>query len=142
MTDNEVLSAMLKASRHESAPGHEDAMAIFQRKHFRRVYDLQSSDLDHTTTPGKAIYERLCQEFGESRIKHDAYRGKGEVADFPVLHDNYVISGRSASQAITNMPTVAVDLVFVDPSIRDRAKSFLDVHRVAILEAATQKEEE
>jgi len=40
------------------------------------------------------------------------------------------------------MPTVAVDLVFVDPSIRERAKSFLDEHRVAILEATTQTEEE
>lgn len=140
ITDNEVLSAMLNASRDETAAGHEDAVAILQRKHFRLVYDLQS-DLQYTTTPGQAIQDRLCREFGESRIKHDAYRGTEEVADFPVLHAGDVISGRSASQAITNMPTVAVDYVFVDPEIRDRAKSFLNEHRDSILKTATQKEE-
>lgn len=142
-TDNEVLSAMLVASSDVSAAGHEDAEAILRRKHFRLVYDLKPSDLSVTTEPGKAIYERLVKEFGLENVKHDAYRGKDEVADFPVLlGDQEIISGRSASSAIGQMPTVAVDLVFVEPSVKSDAKSLLETTREEILQSAQPREED
>lgn len=67
----------------------------------------------------------------------------GGGADFPVLHrDEKIISGRLASAAIGKMPTVAVDLVFVEPSIKEEAVRFLEQQHDQILEAAQPTEED
>ena len=46
------------------------------------------------------------------------------MIDFPVLCDGNVASSVSVSEVLQNMPIVAVDFVFVDPTVRRQVKEW------------------
>lgn len=126
MTDNEVLSELRKAALCNQAPGHEPARRIIRHDHFRRVYSRNPRHVEMNPQAGLAVFEAVKYEFGADRVRHDTYKQKKSVIDFPVLCDGNVASSVSVSEVLQNMPIVAVDFVFVDPTVRRQVKEWLD----------------
>lgn len=140
MTDNEVTAELLKAARDNNHPGHDSAMRIVDRKHFRLLYQRNPDDAMKNFDAGKVIFKAASQEFGAENVRHDPYRQTGTGIDFPVLtNDGRIVSSLTVSQTLANVPYVNVDYVFISPEHRKDAEKWLKETRDSILE---QKEEE
>jgi len=81
LTDNEVMAAILDASRHDSRPGHDPARRIVHREHFRTLYQRNPSDIAVNPDAAKAIaeaasckFDRSCQN-ARSRLNTDRPAG-------------------------------------------------------------------
>ncbi len=134
LTDNEVLSAIAGAARDPGVPGHEEAWRLFARRHFRQLYQRNPSDYAVNPEAGRAIYEAACREFGVDNLRRDSYKQKGGSPDFPVLmRDGRIASSLAVSDALSNLPVVAIDFVFVAPEIRAQAERWLEENRLRII---------
>lgn len=140
LTDNEVTAGFLKAAREKDSPGHEAAKCIANREHYRLLYQRNPADVARNPDCGKSIYKAACAVFGESSIKISSYKQKGSGIDFPVLmNDNRIVSSLEMSDALRNMPVVAIDHVFVSTERRKEAEKWLSENRDTIV--ALQEEE-
>jgi len=90
------------------------------------VYSRNPRHVEMNPQAGLAVFEAVKYEFGADRVRHDTYKQKKSVIDFPVLCDGNVASSVSVSEVLQNMPIVAVDFVFVDPTVRRQVKEWLD----------------
>ena len=112
-TDVEVLQAIFEASGAPDKPGHNAAMRIVKRKHFKNVYSRTPADVEKHLEPGRVIYEGLCGKYGTNAVYHDNYKGSSREPALRVLERD----GRIASEAetLSNIPIVTLDNVFVAP---------------------------
>ena len=130
LSDVEVLAAI----RQQAGNGSEHAMRISERQHFKVAYRRYPGDLKLNQEPGKAVSQALSKEFGDSKVKLDSYVPPGQNPDFPVLQsDNHIASSLTASVLLQNIPPSAIDFVFVEPTIRDEAREFVETNRQDIL---------
>ena len=130
LSDVEVLAAI----RQQAGNGSEHAMRISERQHFKVAYRRYPGDLKLNQEPGKAVSQALSKEFGDSKVKLDNYVPPGQNPDFPVLQsDNHIASSLTASVLLQNIPPSAIDFVFVEPTIRDEAREFVETNRQDIL---------
>jgi uncharacterized protein len=127
ITDVEVLAALREAARVAGSPGHEAARRIVDRHHFKVLWQRNPEDVRHNPDAGNVIYEAACKEFGEPNIRHPpSYTSKNATIDFPVqLWDGRVVSAYSMSEVLQRLPTIASDVVYVEPSLRDKARDWL-----------------
>lgn len=141
LTDNEVTAAMSEAAEDPLAPGHDPAMRLLRREHFRLLYERNPMDVARTRKPGYAIAQAAAAEFGAENVRYDGYRPKGEAPDFPVLmSDGSVAPSRTASGALQQLPAVAVDSVYIAPSLKESAKKWLQSNRDAIIGSSEEME--
>jgi HD superfamily phosphohydrolase len=134
LTDNEVTAGFLKAAREKGSPGHEAAKCIVNREHFRLLYQRNPMDVARNPDCGKSVYKAACDMFGESDVRINSYKQKGSGVDFPVLMgDNRIASSLEMSEALRNMPVVAIDHVFVSTQRRKEAEKWLFDNRDAIV---------
>ena len=130
LTDIEVLAAM----RQEARKGSSTATRISGRRHFKVAYARNPDDLRLNPSAGDAIYRELIEKYGEDQVKLDNYVPSGHVFEFPVLQsDGRIVSASNLSDLLQRIPTPAIDFVFVEPNIRDEARSFIAEHRERIL---------
>lgn len=142
ITDNEVMGAILAASRNAKAKGHEPARRIAGHSHFRLLYQQTPEDLKKTIVPGEAIFRAATDKFGAELVRYDAYPGKGGLTDFPVRQrDGRIASGRSLSDTLKNLPVAAFEYVFVAPDIEAEAGKWLESNREKILDEFKEEEE-
>jgi len=140
LTDNEVTVELQKAARDENHPGHDPAMRIINREHFRLLYHRNPDDFHKNPNAAKAIYDAACNKFGTENVRHDPYEQKKSVLDFPILdNDGRIVSAQAKSVMLENDPIVAVDHVFISPKYRKDAKDWLEQNREIII---TRKEED
>lgn len=93
-----------------------------------------SDDADANPTHCRRMFLGSCGFFGQPYYWREDYGYRGDwrieqkksVIDFPVLCDGNVASSVSVSEVLQNMPIVAVDFVFVDPTVRRQVKEWLD----------------
>ena len=143
MTDTEVITAMRAACNDPSLPGHEPATRIMKRRHFRMVADFNAADRSGEPMAAENLKNRLVERFGERRVKLDSYSPKSKGATFPVLtRDGKIEWSTLLSATLNQVPTFAVEYVFVDPEVAEQARdevsrfrSELDRKRVALIAA-------
>ncbi|MEW8976762.1 MAG: HD domain-containing protein [Symbiobacterium sp.] len=143
MTDNEVISAIRKAAEDAQAPGHDPAMRIVQRKHFRVLYRRHPGDVEINPEAGRAVYSAAVKEFGSNAVRHDQYTQKGSAPDFPVLiYPNMIVSAFSLSPVLRGLPVYAIDYVFVDPDKLVEAERWLRNNREKLIQFPYEGEAE
>ena len=75
LTDAEVTSALRKAERDKTLPGHRHARRIDQRWHFKLIYSRNPADAAINTEAGEAVFRVLSEEFGTDHFRHDLPSG-------------------------------------------------------------------
>lgn len=143
LTDNEVMGALLVASRNLGATGHEPARRIVERQHFRVLYSRSAKDVEVHPEAASAVFEAAKIEFGEDNVKYADSRKAGSVPDFPVLdRDGSPVSALWLSAVFERLPSPKDEYVYVAPEIRDDAELWLKDKRQEIIEQAAAKEQE
>jgi HD superfamily phosphohydrolase len=134
MTDNEVMAAILHASRTPDASGHDPARRIVEHDHYRLLYQRNPDDIAQNPEAARAIFEAARSQFTDTDVYYDQYRERKRGIDFPVLaHDGRVVASLALSDVLQHVPVVAVDYVFVAPEVRDTAERWLQESRPTII---------
>lgn len=135
MSDIEVTAALRNAIWGDgkfSCHAHR----IMRREHYRRLY--VGNPVDRLVNPeaGSAIFESLGSQFNRQDFRHDRYTQKGGAPDFPVMMDDRrIMSSLAVSSMLRQIPIISVDYVFVERSMEDKAKSWLDKHLQDIIKS-------
>lgn len=135
--DSEVLAAIRHAAAAPGAPGHDAARRIVHREHFRIAYSRRPDDVGARALATEKIAEAAADEFGPENVRYGASPRRGDPPDFPVLdRDGSSVSSLSLSELLTKLPASRDEYVFVEPSLRERAKQWIAEHREDIIEQA------
>ncbi|HME09070.1 MAG TPA: HD domain-containing protein [Bryobacteraceae bacterium] len=138
MTDNEVLSGLWTAAAEPAQKGHIQAQRITGRRHFRMLYESNPIDRKVNLQSVELVYDAAREEFGDDAVRHDPYRSGAEAEEFPVYQrDESIASSVALSETLQNGPSFAVDYVFVDPDLREKAKAWLGTEKQRILAKGT-----
>ncbi len=130
MTDNEVLAALLAASRAENHKGHDAARRIVKRRHYRKLYEKNPEDLRINPGAGRRVFDELCSRYGAAAVRLDSYTAKNSVAEFPVLcSDGRIFSSYDLSETIQRLPIASFDYVFIRPDLVKDAEEWLMKNR-------------
>ena len=141
-TDDEITVAMRQATLQPDAKGHLHACRIVKRRHFKRVYERNTEDVAVNQESGRAIFEALCSEFGEDRVRRDCYHQRGGPPDFPVrMRDGRKVSSLAASRVLEQIPVLSVDYVFADRSVFLEAEKWIAENRGRIVQPPAEEEE-
>jgi uncharacterized protein len=133
-TDNEVLVELRNASDNSSHPGHDPAVRIVSRTHFRVLYERNANDAKKNPECGKAVYVAACRRFGSDSVRHEGYTQKGGANTFPVKNrDDRIVPSHATLTVLQNMPLVNIDYVWVAPEKFSDAKKWLDEEREQII---------
>ncbi len=140
ITDNEVMAAIWKAAQEEGAPGREHARRIVARGHFRLLYQRNPRDQARNTESVRHVFEAVTAKYGEPLVRRDSYPLEAGSLEFPVLdREGRIQSSLAMSETLSKVPTFAVDYVYVDPSLREEARKWLDDNRDSIIPQATEE---
>lgn len=139
-SDISILYEISKAAEDDSAPGHDAAKRIIERRHFKRIYKRNPDDIAITEDAAQAVCDALSERFGAEYVRFDSEFGKDISIDFPILSkEGRVESALAQSETLENIPPVAVEYVYVSPEMREDAQDWLDENLKDILKT---KEEE
>ena len=134
MTDNHVMAAILDAANNPDVLGHDPARRITTRDHFRLLYERNPQDIQSNPNAVQLIYAEACNEFGESNVRHDIIPAVAKGYDFPVLaYDERIVSSLEESDTLKKIPPASVGYVFIEPSIREKARQWLTEKRESII---------
>ena len=144
ITDDHVLAKMQDDVADESAPGHEAASRILQRRFFRVLYDRRAEDLNQNLDAVGLVYRAAREKFGNSLVARDTNIDpeKPESASPKPLRfaverdDGVVVSSIQVSQILGTLPKAVFDYVFVAPEILDEARTWLNANLRTILDAS------
>lgn len=135
MTDNEVMSALLKAAGDADSRGHDPARRIINREHFRVLYERNPDDLKRNPEAVKLIFEGAVAKFGKENVRRDSYTQRSGIFDFPVqLKNGPAVSSLSISEPLRAIPVVAVDRIYIIPEKKSEATKWLEANREKLLE--------
>ena len=140
MDDNRVLTAMQDCAGDRS-PAGAAADRILRRKHFKRLYsvgpnDRRSEDPLENVETLESLTEAIAEEFGEENVRYFRKPVRGGKLDFPVhRHNNQVISSLKISEILSRLPEPMIEVVFIEPSLHERALRWLNDHQSGILAA-------
>lgn len=134
LTDVEVVAAIRSASIDPTVPGHRHARRIDERRHFKVLYQRDPGDLKLNPDPAAAIEAAAVAEFGRDNVKRKKMEKAGGDVAFPVSIRGRVRQSTDVSPTLRSLAPAAVDMVFVEPELRDKALSWLDKKRTDILE--------
>lgn len=109
-TDNQVLTDLFDAAVDDDASGHEDALRIAERQHFKVLYESNPSEDPRTASK---IYNAVKEKIGSENVANSAKSDDPDV-DFPVERTDSVDQAKIVSEVIRRIPRVAVEYVFVD----------------------------
>ena len=141
LTDNDVLSAIAKASSDKTAAGYEPARRIAKRQHFRVIYKRNPTDQQRNKLSAPLVYDALRNEFGEASFRFDKYTAKSTGINFPVLTgDGRIEQSTALSETLEKVPTFAVGTVFASKEIGKQAGNWLKEHHDRIIPADVEPE--
>ena len=136
MTDNEVMAGLFAAARTEQrGPTHIHARRIVERQHFKVVYERNPEDVRVNPEAGRAVFGGLVEEFQPDYIRSDHYRQRSGAPDFPVrMRDDDVVSSLRVSETLNQLPVVSMDYVYVERSLYERARRWVDQNREQVIQ--------
>jgi HD superfamily phosphohydrolase len=136
LTDNEIMSEMFRAYREPKHSAHEHAKRIMERKHFKMLYSRNPIDSPRAPDAGKAIYDAACDHFEKENVRYDSHVQKGSDVTFPVLEmDDRVAASRDVSEVLSKLPVVKIETVYIEPTLEEAAKKWLEKEREGIIGA-------
>jgi len=110
--------------------GHEHAIQIVNREHFKLIYARNSTDVVLNEEAGLAVYNALSNKFGKENFRYDRYSQRGGVPDFPVLLRNEeIVSAHAESEVLNLLPTVSIDFVFCERNLYKNANRWFKENR-------------
>ena len=134
LNDNEVLTALFKASENEKLKGYDSARRIINRDHFKLIYERNPRDIEKNPDVAKAVFHAACKQFGEQNVRFDSYRQTSQGHDFPVITgDKRILSSLELSDPLKMFPIVAVDYVFINPEFRKEAEKWKEQNLKTII---------
>ncbi|HEX9982150.1 MAG TPA: HD domain-containing protein [Thermoanaerobaculia bacterium] len=134
MTDNEVLTAMAAAALDKELPGHDPAMRIMQRQHFRKIYERNALDQKMQPDAVGRVAAALRTRFGDTAVRDRSIPPKQQNIQFPILLDDGVISTSTAESTIyADFKPAAVGFVLIDPLQKKEAQAWLASSKKKIL---------
>jgi HD superfamily phosphohydrolase len=155
--DSDVLVAIKAAAANPADAGHEPAVRIIRRNHFREAYEKKAAtkgkkgsgeeDQGDTSADVRALAEAAAEKFGRERIAYGAPPSNKKPPDFAVRSRD----GRSSewasglSDVFPKLPQSPDEYVLADTEIREEVRRWLNSNRKDILEqsrAAQIKEAE
>lgn len=143
MDDARLQVALHDAASTSSAPGHEHAKRIVNRRHFKVAWSLNAADLRLNQNACAIIAEALTTRYGAENVRKDTY-SKAQRTDFPVLmRDGKINWAQSVSDVVRNLSLspLATEFVLVEPTLRDEARDWLRPNLADILRAQPQEQE-
>ena len=134
LADNEVLAAIVAASRDSSSLGHEAADRIVNRKHFRHLYTSNRGDKERYEDSLEAVFKAATGQYGGDMVHKSGYTQSTPELGFPVLGAaGDVVSSHEISNVLHNIPIVDVGYILVAPEIVESATQWLDGNKESIL---------
>lgn len=125
LNDNEILTALFKASENDKLKGYDSARRIINRDHFKLIYERNPRDIEKNPDVAKAVFHAACSQFGDQNVRIDSYRQTSHGHDFPVITgDKQILSSLELSDTLKMFPIVAVDYVFINPEFRNEAEKW------------------
>ena len=127
LADDDVTVAMRAADGDSNAPGHDAAVRILRRKHYRVLYE--GNPIDNARFPGaaKRVHAAAVQQFGGQTVRFDRHQPDGTGPQFPVRsRDGRIVASTDVSTVMsTSLPQAGFEYVFVVPEIIDAARAWL-----------------
>lgn len=134
ITDNEVLAAIAKAAGNNGAHGHESAVRIARRRHFRKVYERNAGDQQVNPDAVDRVADALSKEFGSDVVRKKVEGPKQQKIDFPVLLDSGdVRTSITESTIYADFKPSSIGFVFVAPEKKDDAVKWLRSNKQGLL---------
>lgn len=134
LTDNEVLSAIATAAADSTKPGHDPALRMVTREHFRVARQRQPDDTAGAT---KALAEAAEEEFGRDKVRYGASPKRGDPPDFPVRgKDGASRSSLSLSDVMRTLPVSRDEYVLASRDVIDDVQRWLAKNDDEIVEQA------
>jgi uncharacterized protein len=130
MTDERVQSAIEEASAFKSRGKRrikELASRILDRRErYRLLYGRELDDVVQNADIAKIVARRAAEKFGKDAIRFDS-GGKSSSAEvFPVQERaGRIVASSGASEVLSRVPESRYEYVFVKPSLRDDALTWL-----------------
>jgi uncharacterized protein len=126
ISDNEVFVELFKAAHECNYSGHDHAKRIVNRNHFKVLYKRNPDDISKNLEAPKFIFKEVSKKFGTENVRCDSYNQEGGVYDFPIRNsDGRITSAFSMSDVLKNIPTLAIDFIFINPEYRSEAEKWL-----------------
>jgi HD superfamily phosphohydrolase len=139
LTDNEVIAAMLDASRHATKAGHQAARRIGCHEHFKVLYQRYPDDVQINPEAGRVVSEAAQKQFGAENVRRDAYTQKRQPTLFPVLCKNErIVDSGKLSEVLGHLPVVDIDYVFIRPDLLNGALAWLHDNRQRLIQAVAE----
>ena len=137
MSDIEVTAALRRAMLGQGELSYH-ADRIMRRGHYRRLYSANPVDRAINPEAGYAIYRALSDRcnFNPEDFRHDRYTQTGGAPDFPVqMDDGTTLSSLAVSSMLEHLPIISVDYVFVERSVEETARSWLEINRQDVIKS-------
>lgn len=149
LTDNEVLSAVASSARSRGRDGktrrrRELALRLCDRScAYKLLYERTAEDVRLNADAAAVIAKAAQSQFGDEGIRFDP-GGKDTAREvFPVLErGGYVEASTGLSEVLRNVPASRYEYVFVHPSRKRDAETWLRANKRALLEDALARPEE
>lgn len=130
LTDNEVLAAIRTNAHTPSAPGYEHARRIEHRKHFKLLYAPTHSERKGNPNVLAEVASAVTDKFDQSQVRVFEMKKSPGSVQFPVwTTDEQSVPAQSESPALSGLPHVDSNYIFVSPEVHEKAKRWFFKHR-------------
>ncbi len=140
MTDNEVMSAMLRSAKDASQLGHDPANRILTRNHFRLLYQRYP---DENVDAVRRVFEAARAHFGKEHVRYDVAKDRARPIDFPVrMKDGRIASASALSMVLNVLPVALEEYVFIAPERKAEGSKWLEKNRQQLVKPVEADEPE
>ena len=138
MTDDEINVGIREAAGNAAATGHPWARRLAARNHFRVVYVRRRRDMERRHDALQVVERMLVSEYGKDVVRSAQGRDYGAPVRFPVLTESGDVElSVDVSGLLNRFPVIASGYVYVDETILEEAKEWLNNNKDAMLDQNT-----
>lgn len=133
MTDHEVMAALRYAAHTPGTCGHESAVSIYRRNHYRLIYKPSPDDVSLSPDACSKVCAALETRYGTHSVRVDRYSPRGDIPDFTVVCDGEPHSAAAVSDVVADMPLAKTAYVFICPAHEEDARQWLGNNKTQLL---------
>jgi len=139
-SDSLILEGLVNAFKNQSSNEYHYAKRIFERNHFRLLYERNPSDVKTNLEAVNVIYGALCEKFGTENFIIDESRERGGLPDFPVIDRNgEILPSQAISDVLSKLPLAIVGFIFVNPGYEEEARKWIHDNKASVLQKAKEE---
>jgi HD superfamily phosphohydrolase len=140
-TDNEVMVKIAEAARDPDAKAHVHADAIYNRRHFKLLYDRTDEEARRNPEVVSHVADRAREELGPEYVLADEPEDAKDPPDFPVLTRNQeVVSSKGAVDLLKDMTVIRRGYVFVSRKVLEDGRRWLSANRADLTKEAAEED--